>query len=160
MPLYHGSGRIYQSGDVIEPPAGGPMYPEVVVALEAARPRGAPSRWACVFAAESVVAATAFAHGQQIDIDPTVYVYEVEMEPSFRAPFALVHEIRERLKKGLNPDSLVNEYWTRVSVQDWVMWEVFGPSFKVICSVTPENLGKVYLFKERYDADRKVCASL
>lgn len=80
-----------------------------------------------------------------------VRVYEVDMQSSHRAPFALIHQINKRLTGKKCCQTLVDEYWS--PKREWVFWEVIGPSFVVLNEVLPACELHVELFTRRYSRD-------
>lgn len=126
MPLYHATTRTFVVGEIVASSGANAFYPDVGPLLDAARPPGFPARKDCIFAADTVDAATAFACGQGTPL-AQVKVYEVDFVSStHRGPMAIVHAIRKKLEAKVAPDALVKEYWG--STRAWSFWETLGAS--------------------------------
>ena len=106
-----------------------------------------PLRVNGVFAAESIVAATAYLRAEKVPIEE-INVYEVTMSGSHRGPFAVISRIELRFSAGEPYQALVDEYW-KPSL-DWMFWEHFGPEFTVIQQVPTASTPEAYAFSIRY----------
>lgn len=147
MPLYHATRRILQPNELGKPQGLPPLYPNIGTALDPCRLPGMPLRVNGVFAAETIVAATAFLLAEEVPIE-AIRVYEVIMPVSHRGPFAVVSQIERRFSAGRPYQALVDEYWK--PSRDWMFWEHFGPNFTVIKQVTTVSAPEAYAFSIRY----------
>lgn len=150
MTLFHASHVPLAAGQVLLASDACTYYPEVVDELEHRRPGTAPSRCHCVFATDSLAAASAFINAQPTVGNPP-HFYEVEMPVAKRSPFRLIHEISNRMKCGQEIDSAIREYWA--PTLDWAFWEYFGPSLTVIREVPAPAPVEVYAFRIAYEGD-------
>lgn len=158
MPLFHATHKSYSPGQEIVANVDCSYYTEVLTILESNGPPHNLSRLRCVFAAESVVAATTFLNSQHRDCISQIHVFEVAMPLHHRAPFRLIHEIGKRIQAGQSVESLVAEYW--LPKHDWVFWEFFGPAFQVVREVPIATLTEMTVFQLNYDKDLALGASL
>lgn len=152
MSLFHASYQSFAVGQEVVASMDCGTHFDAVAVLEAVRQSALPSRQRCVFATDSVVAATAFLRSQSGEHSAVLHVYEVELPTYHRAPFALVYEISSRLKAGRNVAALIQEYWT--PGQSWAFIESFGPSFLVLSEVPAASDADVIRFQRTYDGDR------
>jgi len=150
MPLFHATDKEFTSGETVQAQGTSSYYSSVAALLDSGRPASAPLRKDLVFAAESLVAATAFCEKQGVP-HKLVRVYEVEMHSSHSAPFALIHQIDRRLAGKEDCQALVDEYWS--PKREWAFWEVIGPAFVVLNEVRPACESDVLLFMFKYDRD-------
>lgn len=155
MPLFHATYSSLSSGQEIVANSDCAYYPEVLTVLEPNRPPHSLSRLRCVFAADSVVAATTFLNSQNNSSASPIRVFEVAMPLHYKAPFRLIHEIGNRIKAGRPVESLVSEYW--LPKHEWVFWEFFGPAFQVVREVPAATVVGMTVFKLSYNKD--VCLS-
>jgi hypothetical protein len=148
--LFHASTSRFVDAQQLTDPRICDYYPKAVLAIETARPPLAPSRSACFFAAEASNIALRFKLGQEKSAAP-IYLYEVEMPDSWRAPFALVHAIGEAIA-GNDRDvgDAVAEYWA--PEKSWNYFERFGPRMKIVSQVDHPRLNE-WALQARYDTD-------
>ncbi len=158
MHLFHATYSLFFPGQEIVPDANCRYYPEVLDVLERDRPPDSLSRRLCVFAADSVVAATTFLNSQHANCGGRVRVFEVTMPLCHRAPLRLIHEISRRIRAGQPVESLVAEYW--MPRHEWVFWEFFGPAFQVMREVPAAELVDMAAFHIRYNKDFRLGESL
>lgn len=158
MPLFHATYSSLSPGQEIVANADCSYYPEVMAILEPERPPHSLSRLRCVFAADSVVAATTFLNSQHKDCVSPIHVFEVAMPLHHKAPFRLIHEIGKRIKAGQPVKSLVSEYW--LPKHEWVFWEFFGPAFQVVREVPAATVVEMTGFQLSYDKDLALSTSL
>lgn len=152
MPLFHATHSNLSPGQEIVANSDCSYYPEVLSILEFNGPPQRLSRRRCVFAAESVVAATTFLNSQRGDsIIDSIRVYEVAMPIYHKAPFRLIHEMGKRIEAGQSVETLVTEYWT--PEHGWLFWEYFGPAFQVIREVPAASVAEMAVFHLSYDSD-------
>jgi len=158
MPLFHATYSPLSPGQEIGPKAVRSYYPEVLDILEPERPPHSLSHLRCVFATDSVVAATTFLNSEHRDCVGPIRVFEVAMPLYHKAPFRLIHEIGERIKAGQPVESLVSEYW--MPRHEWVFWEFFGPAFQVMQEVHAATVLEMTVFQLSYGKDLALSKSL
>ena len=96
MPLFHATDKAFTSGKTVQVQGASQYYSAAATVLDNGRPAKFPLRKDLMFAAEFLVAATAFCERQGVP-HKFVRVYKVDMQSSHRAPFALIHQINKRL---------------------------------------------------------------
>jgi len=133
--------------------AGPSAYPEADKALDAASPN-AVLRSGAVFAAGSIIEATAFAAAQfRVPNHSTLHVYRIDMAPLHSAPMAVVHELEKRVADGGVIDQLVREYWNPTG--KWHFTEILGTEFTIIEEVPAASEADIYTLRYiRYGQDQ------
>ncbi|WP_049413883.1 hypothetical protein [Stenotrophomonas maltophilia] len=75
-----------------------------------------------------------------------------------KAPLRLIHELHNRLRDDKSIASLTAEYWEPKA--EWVFWEYFGPSFRVLETDIKWDFAKTYALGLKYDHDVKQSETL
>lgn len=167
----HASGSFYHGSISTEvsrtlsgriPEGGGPAG----TLLDAGRSASAGLRSTAVWAAGSVVDATAIASirawlpRQPVPYE-TIRVYRVEIAPFHLGPVAIIDELQERLKQqpGGSLDSLVREYWAPTGV--WHLTEFLASSLSIVQEVRATSERDTYIRRwVHYNQDRRRAETL
>lgn len=156
MKLYHSSFKQHSPQTVICAKGENNLYPVAIEKIEAQCPEGKPSRAKAVFAANSPVWAYLFAEAQYQE--SLIFLYEVKMTISCRAPMCIVHEINKRIQSENDYQDLVNEYWN--PKMEWNFYEYFGPELHIIKPTELPSEMDLTVARLKYSADVKQASSV